>query len=993
MDQSLYFDGQHVLVDDVKNTIETKRQALADRISELAFEVGVVSGLVVTSPSAYTLSVTSGAAYDSNGERITVGSTQTVKFSQNNLNWFLVAAFVEGDETLGTHAFIGNLEPLRTSDSFSLTLVQFPGADDVVLTKIVSIDTGTNVATFDTTQRMSYGLRLGFNRLASAAFTSSTPIIQHVMNVGGGTVSATNPHGQTPEDVGFRADNTQTLHQRYSHGDYLQALSEASISGQVSFNNLAATVTQVQTGEAFICDGLRIETIPTSYTVVQGANPSTIALYVNSAGAVVQRTLAAYTTASRNITGVQPVDVDPDTIAGTYTLTYTVTGGRKYLNLTNGPLIELEAPHDAFQGDRFYHLPTSGGLTVWVDYSALPGGSITDSIAISVPTEWTGHAPLVQIFNRNNGSTLLGYGDEGTFGRVLDQREFGSIGYRHLDGDLKLLLQRMHGELQPNGWAEGGEYSLPGGMAFKIGAGVVYVDGMRFVKPDTTFTMTPSTTTFLVVDEAGDFDDPGVDPASSGFYGVKYARGYRVTTNGGAIIHIVDERVKLTKDDVAINLGVQSMYNAIVQQVPRVIANQGFYGGQTSLVRNRTLLAESKGPSGYPAVRLYMTHWMYTPYGRAANGLKRTVGFEITTNAKWMTDTSGTQGNAWVADTNGSDATLFGYDKDGLYFRNKNREDITSGSASWSDLGMDRSNDDTNPTAGNTLLGGFAGLLLTKLTQPVPPLKLVPMRRLADRSTWSNSPLKMDLSAGRWFFRTSPVQGALSLEGLENASSDSDYVNAFAPKNLTKAWGLFEVTQQVVSSQVITHSRIVAGMNVWEPAPLGDGINKWKISLMTRLTRVKDPRFQFMVSGVVLSFPKSVPIFAANPLYPTCTLMDDGNSTYVMVQGPLYVIAGVTYEQPFSVHFAVLGEQTDEPLPVLQDQSGESTRTLGDPDVGPQQIDAPLKDGDTLVTQEKGVLVDPEFPEAPPFPTQKPPPPPPKVNAKLGPIFGKGRGV
>lgn len=884
MRRSLYNEDFELTLDDLQETIDSKTDEVVRRVADIAFSPGVISGLVVASAGEFSLSVSAGTAYDVHGERIVIGS-ETVAFGASDAGKSVVARFLSSDDTLSAHPVTGTLNPDRTIDSYELAVVAQPTADDVILATLDSIDETTNIATLGTATRQTWGGRFGLGAFDEATLLQSDTIYSHINALGtGASVTTANPHRQSPKDVGFSPDTTQAVHQAVDHGPHLQTADPNSLSGLLSVSGDDIDTTPIVSGEAFIVNGTRVTTVTNPSLTVDFTplKPGLFAVLMDDSGTIYTKSLLLYVNAARVVTGVTPVDVDPDYLitSPVKTLDYVVAGSVKTLSWGGGPAVTIQNAGDGFNGDRFYFLrdgDEAGGILVWVDYSALNVASQSEDITLEDVPETNGSVVLGNIPHMINDASPMGYGDDGTYGRVYDTRDFGNLSFLHLADELKDKIRRVHYDLRGDGWSEGGEEGAsPGGFDFIVEAGVVYVGGKRFQLPTSTVALpAPNTTYFIYVNDTGTLTYSAVDPALTNVNSpIRYARAYTVTT--GAVSGFVftrNDRRSLPQTDDWVRLGVESLYSAIAQQIPRLKIDQGQFGTDRNKHRGRTLLLESDGPGGFHKLRVYLTNWSFNPFLNPLNGISKVSGIEIAVNAIWQPDYLGFDTlNLWSVDNTANDAVLYGFDGFGCYFSVKRKEDFTGLVPLWSDTGI-------------------------------------------EGVSWTSFPLQIDHQTSMAFMRTTPklVNGLVT--GLENEAPVIAYTNTQHPKNLIKAWGFFDVYHKVDADEnLIAVPRVIAGMNVGDPEYIGDKTNNlWRIPLGTRILRLVDDRLGVIPDGAVVAIDQQEPSPSPVTRF-RIYLFDDGKKTYVIVQGPINPAptVGQTAEGSFSINFMVVGAQTFE---------------------------------------------------------------------------------
>jgi hypothetical protein len=697
MEKPVFFDQQDVSHEDLTSAIDLLASEVTERFGSFWY-CGVVSGLAVTAPSGLRLTVAAGVAVTAAGERIVVASSQNVSFEADNAGASVVLRYLTGEPTDRlVHPVVGQLFAGRTADSYEIVVTASPDSTDIILTTIESIDSITLFATLSSSLRTEVGGKIGLGKVQTWMLANNAidgTVARHLDLVGTGTVTTVNAHGQKPVDIGFRPDSTILDHMRLAHDHHLRSADPGSRSGTLSFSGTTVTARQIEEGDEFIVKGVRVTTIsPNSIVVVPASLGGGFTVLLTQTGTLETKPLFNWQF-SRVVTGVMPVDYDQTVpFPGTPTklLAFTIVSGKRYLQWDSGPKVELEPQTDISDGNRFYTLIGGlerGALIVWVDYANLPGTNQSDYITIAGVPEDADRCLLGNVFTPQGGGTPMGYGLEGVGGNAYDTRPFGSVRYKHLDGGFKTLLARLTSEMRRDGWAVGGaQATSPGGFVFAADAGIVWIDGVRYVIANTAITLPANSYRYVYVNQAGTVvasaTDPATDPTA------RFARMFFVKTGAvSGFTYVRDERNVLPDVDNAVKLGCDAMYSAAAQQKARIAIDAGVYGSARNLYRGRTLLAESTGPNGFDTVRIYLTHWSYNPFGLANQEVAQTCGIEIAVNCRWLPDDPSLpldQQAVWMVGDPGHDASLWGLDGTGFYQQVKRREELSGRNLTWRD--------------------------------------------------------------------------------------------------------------------------------------------------------------------------------------------------------------------------------------------------------------------------------------------------------------------
>lgn len=492
MERSLWFDGQDVKEEDVDNIEATKVAAILRRGFDTAVQTGIMNGLEVTNPVAFTLRVAVGVAYDSNGEAIIVNTPTDIVVAAPDVGDLLVIQYAFVDGTSVNHPITGVLSPTRRTDSFTLAMVLTPAATDVVLAELVSLD-GGGTAVLDVLEdplgpRVYWSARIAQGQITDTMLDPAG-IVAHAAILGTGVVTGDNPHGLSPTDIGFVADTTPQLHQEQNHSDGIEPQSAATM-GLVTVNAAAApdqlNLVQMIAGDSFIIDGLRIDdTVGFSPTVLDFAggtlNPALYTVHHNVLGAVSASLRATYGGA-QNITGTQLVDVSDNHGVGVFTLIWDDTADT--LQWDSGPTVQVEAFADL--RTRIYRIHRGGGdedqwIEVFVDFSLMVGSNQSDNITVLSDPVTAVELPLAKAYWSGSATGFLGYGVIGGSGTAKDKRRFGNLGRIHVD-DIFYddEYARPKRELEGNVLSYGGALSDGGGLNLDVAFSAGYINGERF---------------------------------------------------------------------------------------------------------------------------------------------------------------------------------------------------------------------------------------------------------------------------------------------------------------------------------------------------------------------------------------------------------------------------------------------------------------------------------------------------------------------------------
>lgn len=515
MDKSIFFDGQNVLNTDLNNVETTKIAAIKRRGLDIATQTGILTGLGVTNPIAFTLQVAAGVAYDSNGEALVQVGTSNVVVAPGDVGSYLV---IRHSETLGTpiaHPITGVLTNTRSVDGTSTLMIASPLATDVVLARLLTLSGGgtatLNVAEFPTGVRKFWSARIAANQITDAMLVQSDGVITHINSFGTGVVSPTNPHGNSLADFGFTPDSTPVTHQLLDHTNGIEKGSAASCLNVVVNAATAPdqlNVTQLTTGDSIVVNGLR-RAAPSTVTgspitfLSASANPELYEIYVDSAG-VLNKSARVHYTAPQTITGVQIVDVSPGHQSGTFVLGQIGTTAM----IWDGGLDTDQPEDDGFMIVRRPDKPEQY-LVLWLDVSALSSG-LSDTITINASVEGSNAMVLANVPWSGLATGFLGYGNWASSGVAYDKRQFGSVGPLDLNTKaIELYIERYFRETRGDGIAQLDPASdttdafVGGGLTFNISAGIGYANGKRVTWAKQPITVPNTAKTYIWIDQNG----------------------------------------------------------------------------------------------------------------------------------------------------------------------------------------------------------------------------------------------------------------------------------------------------------------------------------------------------------------------------------------------------------------------------------------------------------------------------------------------------------
>lgn len=242
-------------------------------------------------PITHSINVRAGVAYDSNADRVVIstpisiynpsnptstsadgiGGTVVTPLSTGSVNIPLTAntlnyVWIDYLNTTDTSSFTiqkssGKKQYYKADDGFKITVTTTstpPLASSLLLGTINLTGFGVvSPSTISIAGRNLAGLKYGRVKVktakadrsnATATYTADTEILidAHVKAVGTGTVTATNPHGMTPVDIGLNTAEILETHQKFMH-------SSGIVGSTVSItSSLYLTPTIITPGEDYV---------------------------------------------------------------------------------------------------------------------------------------------------------------------------------------------------------------------------------------------------------------------------------------------------------------------------------------------------------------------------------------------------------------------------------------------------------------------------------------------------------------------------------------------------------------------------------------------------------------------------------------------------------------------------------------------------------------------------------------------------------------------
>lgn len=646
MQQSLFFDGQNVLVEDVSFIETSVTNEVTRRIVDISSSVGIIGTpgdgtLEVTSNGPFSLLIAPGSAYDSNGEYIKITNPVTQSFGGSDTGKFVVVRYLSVDNTPVAHPITGALTNTRRTDSFTTTVLSFPATTDVILAKITAIS-GGNIATLSDTQRQYWSARLGPGSVTDADLDPNGAVITHINTFGTGTVTSHNPHGLAPIDIGFTPDATPTTHQLLDHSNGFEAGTNINCA-LVTVNAVPApdslNIQQTGINDSFIIAGVRLngsgKLTATSITFADGTvNPALYEIVLNSNGTPSKSTRATYN-AAKNITGVQITDVSTNHASGSRVLSFTAS--TKTLTWDNGQAVTLDPVNGSFNGDAFYTLKRSTtetqNITIWVDFSSLPVTDQTDAITIVNSVVSSSLMLLSSVPWSGSATGFLGFGDQGASGSAIDRRTFGNLNMVNIDTQTQQNeFFRRSRENSGNGFVNTPGFVFSGAvLTFNIPPSTFYLEGQRFDLTSAVLTLTNNATNFVFINKSGVWATSTTHPQDLQPVSFSpFILGAIVVTAGGTITGITDVRRVLTSRLLLGDRLLNTESDALSSRINIPISTSS--GVDFTLAWESARFKEGIGNYTQPVIRIYLSptgqifhtvnaRWTGTQYVKDVNGI------------------------------------------------------------------------------------------------------------------------------------------------------------------------------------------------------------------------------------------------------------------------------------------------------------------------------------------------------------------------------------
>lgn len=262
------------LQDSADDSVLERQEDYADYgiIKNLLNEFDIIVGTNNT-PSTPSITIRTGVAYDSNTQRIVIddegisynpsnithttddgsgnfvstprsSGSLNVPLTTNTNNYIWIEYLQTVDDSVFTlHKLLNTKIFYKQTDGYKITvtLVNTPPSASALKLGNVDLSLGgvVSVATINKSNRVLGGIshyRVKIHTVLadkSDRVTSYTPdqeifVDDHVRAIGTGTVSATNPHGLSPTDIGLSPASTIQEHQEFFHSNGLMVPNEAS---------------------------------------------------------------------------------------------------------------------------------------------------------------------------------------------------------------------------------------------------------------------------------------------------------------------------------------------------------------------------------------------------------------------------------------------------------------------------------------------------------------------------------------------------------------------------------------------------------------------------------------------------------------------------------------------------------------------------------------------------------------------------------------------
>lgn len=255
MERTYFFAGQRVSQEDMNNIVETLGSEIKHRTVDF-FSKGVIgsnNSVFVLNDLNNTVRIEPFVAFNASGERINMykeiralgldltkenehrlrqqGSLDPVNFGWNrDIPYDIYVNYIEKAGRPQAQYTTGKFYPTRVYTGFEFWAIDSNTTDQELLNTVKSMVRlcrltydGVNVninsagyLDFSSVDASKVYTKSGMNKTTVYDPTTAVSMAQHIMCIGSGTPTATNPHGYTPADLGFDTQSVQT-HERRMH--------------------------------------------------------------------------------------------------------------------------------------------------------------------------------------------------------------------------------------------------------------------------------------------------------------------------------------------------------------------------------------------------------------------------------------------------------------------------------------------------------------------------------------------------------------------------------------------------------------------------------------------------------------------------------------------------------------------------------------------------------------------------------------------------------
>ena len=255
MERTYFFAGQRVSQEDMNNITETLGYEIKHRTVDFFSKgvVGAINSVFVLNDTNNSIRIEPFIAYNNNGERINMykeiralgldltnpdehrlrqqGTLDALDFGwKRDINYDIYVCYIEKAGRPQAQYSTGKFYPTRIYTGFEFWAIDASTTDQELLNKVNSMVRlcrlnydGINLhinssgyLDFSSVDATKVYTKTGMNKTTVYDPTTAVSMAQHIMCIGSGTPTASNPHGYTPEDLGFDTQSVQT-HEKRMH--------------------------------------------------------------------------------------------------------------------------------------------------------------------------------------------------------------------------------------------------------------------------------------------------------------------------------------------------------------------------------------------------------------------------------------------------------------------------------------------------------------------------------------------------------------------------------------------------------------------------------------------------------------------------------------------------------------------------------------------------------------------------------------------------------